>query len=193
MDLPLFPLNSVLFPGSRLELRIFEPRYLDMVRDCMRAGSGFGVCMIISGREAGEPAIPAAYGTEAHIVDFCSLPDGLLGITVEGRSRLHVHGATVRSDGLSIGQANRLPDDARLTVPAEHALLVTILQRLADADDAELAKAGKSCFDDAAWVAYRLADRMPIGLPERQQILQMNDVLQRLQQLAEWLPRFQRD
>jgi uncharacterized protein len=193
MELPLFPLNTVLYPGSRLELRIFEPRYLDMVRDCMRAGTGFGVCMIVSGREAGEPAIPAAYGTEAHIVDFCTLPDGLLGVTAEGRGRIRVQGASVRTDGLSIGRAIRLPEDARLSVPAEHALLVTILQRLADADDTELARAGKPSFDDAAWVGYRLADRMPIGLEERQKLLQMDDVLQRLQQLAEWLPRFQRD
>ncbi len=193
MDLPLFPLNTVLFPGSRLELRIFEPRYLDMVRDCMRSGSGFGVCMIVSGREAGEPAVPAAIGTEADIVDFCTLPDGLLGITVTGRARLRVNGAIVRSNGLTIGQTVRLSADPPLPVPVQHALLATILQRLADGDDEELAKASKASFDDASWVGYRLADRMPISLEDRQRILQMDDVLQRLDQLAEWLPRFQRD
>ena len=86
-DIPLFPLNAVLFPGGTLSLRIFEPRYLDLVRDCTRSNSGFGVCLILAGREAGEPATPAAVGTLAHIEDFYSLPDGLLGIRARGSRR----------------------------------------------------------------------------------------------------------
>src|SRR3569833_1363954 len=75
-DIPLFPLNTVLFPGGPLSLRIFEQRYLDMIRDCARTGSGFGVCMILHGREAGEAAVPAAVGTLARIVEFYTMPDG---------------------------------------------------------------------------------------------------------------------
>ena len=70
VELPLFPLGSVLFPGGQLSLRIFEPRYLDLVKRCGRSGEGFGVCLILDGREVGEPATPAAHGTEAVIVDF---------------------------------------------------------------------------------------------------------------------------
>lgn len=193
MDLPLFPLNTVLFPGSRLELRLFEPRYLDMVRDCMRANHGFGVCMIIEGREAGKPAVPANLGTEARIVDFCTLPDGLLGITVQGASRFRVIDTRVDGAGLVRGEIERMPEDPTLPVPAEHALLVTILQRLADNQDTELAQAPKAHFDDAAWVAYRLADRIPVSVAERQHILHLDEPLSRLNQLAEWLPRFQKD
>jgi len=90
VDIPLFPLNTVLFPGGPLSLRIFEPRYLDLVRDCTRNGSGFGVCLILQGREAGEPAVPAAVGTFARIVDFYTLSDGLLGIRAEGGERFRV-------------------------------------------------------------------------------------------------------
>ena len=75
-DIPLFPLSSVLFPGGRLHLRIFEPRYLDLVRECCRDGSPFGVCLILAGRESGEPAVPAAIGTLARISDFQRDEDG---------------------------------------------------------------------------------------------------------------------
>lgn len=193
MDLPLFPLNTVLFPGSRLDLRIFESRYLDMVRDCMRADVGFGVCMIVDGREAGQPAIPAMLGTQAHIVDFSTLPDGLLGITVQGGARLRVDSTRINGAGLTIGDVAMLTADPQLPVPTQHALLVTILQRLADHEDTELARASKSSFDDAAWVGFRLADRLPIALDDRQLILRMDDPLARLDQLAHWLPRFQRE
>ena len=193
MDLPLFPLNTVLFPGSRLELRLFEPRYLDMVRDCMRADRGFGVCMIVEGREAGKPAVPALVGTEARIVDFCTLPDGLLGITVRGGQRFRIDSTRTSAAGLVHGDIVALADDPRLPIPPEYALLVTILQRLADNEDTELAQAEKSCFDDAGWVSYRLADRIPVTIAERQQLLQIDDPLERLEQLALWLPRFQKD
>ena len=79
-DLPLFPLNAVLFPGGELALRIFEPRYLDLVRECTRQERPFGVCLILDGAEAGAPAMPAAVGTLARIVDFEARTDGLLGI-----------------------------------------------------------------------------------------------------------------
>ena len=90
-DIPLFPLNAVLFPGSRLRLRVFEPRYFDMLRECGRRGIGFGVVCILDGVEAGPPAIPAAYGSLVRIEDFGHTEDGLLGLTVEAEARFHAH------------------------------------------------------------------------------------------------------
>src|SRR5580698_3945248 len=83
-DLPLFPLAAVLYPGGRMQLRIFEHRYLEMVRECARHGSGFGVCLILDGHETGGAASPAAIGTLARIVDFYSGHDGLLGVAGAG-------------------------------------------------------------------------------------------------------------
>jgi hypothetical protein len=191
-ELPLFPLNSVLYPGGRLELRIFERRYLDMVRDCARTGAGFGVCLIVRGREVGEPAIPAAFGTSAKIVDFETLPDGLLGITAIGESRFHVDKTRVRDTGLILGTVSMLAPDAVVPVPAEHVLLATILQRLVEQIGGELASASQDKFDDSAWVAYRLAEILPLEPEERQQLLQENDPARRLAMIAEWLPRFQK-
>lgn len=191
-DLPLFPLSSVLYPGGRMDLRIFERRYLDLVRDCSRTGSGFGVCLIVRGHEAGEPAIPAAFGTVAHIEDFATLSDGLLGIVARGERRFHVERTRVRDNGLIVATVRMLDDEPTLVVPPEYALLVTILERLASQVRGELGAAPKANFDDAAWVAWRLAELLPLEPAERQQLLQDSSAVHRLELLATWLPRFQR-
>lgn len=193
LELPLFPLSTVLFPEGRLELRIFEARYLDLVRDCLRREQCFGICLLLEPGAAGEAGAPAAVGTEARICDFCTLPDGLLGITVVGERRFHVERVRVRDNGQLLATASVWPSAAALPVPPEFALLVTILQRLADQDDALLQQADKQRFDDAAWVAQRLAERLPISAVERQQILQCATPLQQLQIIATWLPRFVRE
>lgn len=190
-DIPLFPLNTVLFPGGLLDLRIFEQRYLDMVRDCARSGAGFGVCLILHGREAGEAAVPAAVGTLARIVDFYTQPDGLLGIRVSGNQRFHVERSRVRDNGLAHGQVSFWPEDPVVSVPPEFQLLATILERLLDRSGDPLGKCPRSRFDDAGWVAFRLAEALPIDNRERQHLLQLGDPLERLGQLMHYLPRFQ--
>ncbi len=192
IDLPLFPLSAVLFPGGPLALRIFEQRYLDLVRDCARRSSGFGVCLILQGREAGEPALPAAVGTVARITDFYTLPDGLLGISAEGGERFQVATTRVRDNGLVHGEVRFWPDEPTVSLPPEHGLLATILERLIEKAGGPFAKADRSCYDDASWVGFRLAELLPLEPPERQQLLQMTDPLQRLARLMHYVPRFQR-
>ena len=191
-DIPLFPLNAVLFPGGPLSLRIFERRYLDLVRDCARHGSGFGVCLILHGSEAGETTAPAAVGTLARIVDFCTLPDGLLGICAEGSERFHVDSSRVRDNGLAHGTVRFWPDEPAVALPPEFGLLSTILERLLEQPGSAFAKADRRCFDDASWVGFRLAESLPLENPERQHLLQITDPLCRLEQLMHYLPRFQR-
>ena len=191
-DLPLFPLSAVLFPGGPLALRIFEQRYLDLVRDCTRRSCGFGVCLILQGREAGEPAVPAAVGTLARITDFYTLPDGLLGIAAEGAERFQVTTTRVRDNGLVHGEVRFWPGEPRVPVPPEHGLLATILERLIEKTGGPFAKAERACYDDASWVGFRLAENLPLAQPERQHLLQMTDPLQRLAALMHYVPRFQR-
>ena len=107
-SLPLFPLHTVLVPGAALALRVFEPRYLDLVRDCGRNGSGFGVCLILDGREVGAPATPAAFGTEARIEDFDTGPDGLLHLRLRGERRFHALRTRVRDNGLVVADVDWL-------------------------------------------------------------------------------------
>jgi Lon protease-like protein len=192
LELPLFPLGTALFPGGRLDMRIFERRYLDMVRDCTRSGTGFGICLIVRGHEAGEPAVPAAYGTIARIEDFATLPDGLLGITTRGCERFRVDSSRVRDSGLIIGKVTLKDADPVVPVPAEYAVLATILERLAEQIGGELGGAEKARFDDSAWVAWRLAEVLPLEQEERQQMLQDPSPIHRLHLLSTWLPRFQK-
>ena len=192
-ELPLFPLSSVLFPGGSLGLRIFEPRYLELIKRCGRSGEGFGVCLILEGREAGAPAIPAALGTEAAIVDFAMTDDGLLGITVEGRRRFHVERTRVRADGLIIADVRWLPETAIEPVRAEHALLGVLLARILDKAGVEHDGVGKGRLAEAGFVGWRLAEWLPLSPSERQWLLQLDDPHERLQQLVERLPDFQPD
>lgn len=191
-EIPLFPLNAVLFPGSTLGLRIFEARYLDMVRECARGGCGFGVCLIMQGQEAGEPALPAAIGTLARIVDFDTLPDGLLGISVVGGARFRVQQSRIRSNGLVIGEIRRWPEERGVPVPVEFSLLPAILERLAEQAGLSWRNGPRERYDDASWVSFRLAELLPLGDAERQHLLEITDPLERLAALRDAMPRFQK-
>ncbi len=192
-DIPLFPLSAVLFPGGSLNLRIFEPRYIDLIRECSRDNSGFGVCLILEGREVGAAVVPAAIGTLARITDFDTLPDGLLGISAEGGERFQVAQTRVRHNGLIRADVRFWPDEPIVPVPPEHGLLVTILDRLLEQMGGPFAKADRTHLDDAAWVGFRLAEVLPLEPAEKQHLLQMTDPLRRLTQITHYLPRFQRD
>ena len=192
-DIPLFPLAAVLFPGGFLNLRIFEPRYIDLIRECSRDSSGFGVCLILEGQEVGAAVVPAAIGTLARITDFNTLPDGLLGISAEGGERFRVLQTRVRHNGLIRADVRFWPDEPIVVVPPEHGLLATILDRLLEQMGGPFAKADRARLDDAAWVGFRLAEVLPLEPAEKQHLLQMTDPLRRLTQLAHYLPRFQRD
>ncbi|HEY9111917.1 MAG TPA: LON peptidase substrate-binding domain-containing protein [Rhodanobacteraceae bacterium] len=191
-ELPLFPLNAVLFPGSTLGLRIFEARYLDMVRECARAGRAFGVCLIMQGQEAGDPALPAAVGTLAHIVDFDTLPDGLLGISVIGGGRFRVQKSRIRGNGLVIGEVREWPEEPIVPVPVEFSLLPAILERLAEQAGLAWRNGPRERYDDASWVGFRLAELLPLGDAERQHLLEITDPLDRLTALRDAMPRFQK-
>lgn len=192
-DIPLFPLSTVLYPGATLGLRIFEPRYLRMVSECARDDSPFGVCLILDGLEVGAPATPVAIGTLARITDFNALSDGLLGITASGGQRFQVTATRVRDDGLLRGSVRVWPDEPSIPVPAEFGLLQVILQRLIEQMDGPWQKADQRCHDDASWVSFRLAELLPLPPHERQHLLELTDPVERLAELRDLMPRFQRE
>jgi len=187
-SLPLFPLQTVLLPGAALGLRLFERRYLDMVRDCGRSGHGFGVCLLLEGEEAGPTATPAAYGTEALIEDFGSGSDGLLTLQVRGARRFHVQRTRVRDSGLVIGDLAWCAPDPDARLRPEHALLATLLQHFLDKVGGEHSKVTRDRYEDAAWVGWRLAEFMPLGDQQRLVILQQDDPHARLDQLLRLMP-----
>ncbi len=191
-DMPLFPLGSVLFPGGRLHLRIFEPRYLDLVRECTRNSSAFGVCLILAGHETGDPAVPAAIGTLARIKDFHRDEDGLLGIVAQGGARFRVVRSRIRADGLLRGDAKLWPGEPGVEVPVEFALLQTILERLIETMAPHWRLSPRSAYEDASWLGFRLAELLPLDCGEQQRMLELTNPLQRLAELRDILPRFQK-
>ena len=177
-SIPIFPLNVVLFPDGDLQLRLFEPRYIDMVRKCLRDDSGFGICLIRDGKEAGEPAEIFPLGTYARIIDWEQMSDGLLGITVRGARRFRVERTEIQADKLCIADVTWLDDQDDPMPDAYHGfseLLKEIAHRyeLAFADDAER-------YDEANWLSERLAEVLPFGLETKQTLLEMDNALQRL-------------
>jgi len=177
--LPLFPLHTVLVPGAALGLRVFEPRYLDLVRECGRQGSGFGVCLIADGEEAGVPATPASCGTEARIEDFDTGPDGLLHLRVRGHRRFRTTATHVRGNGLLVADVDWCEPDPVAELQPQHALLGEVLRRILEQFEADIAIPERR-FDEAAWVGWRLAELLPLSQLQRQQLLEEDDPDQRL-------------
>ena len=193
LEIPLFPLRTVLFPDGLLPLRIFEQRYLTMVRDCVRNDCGFGVCLIVEGEEAMTPVRIAPFGTMAHIVDWFTLEDGLLGVSSIGTTRFRVESTRRQADGLMWGTVVGVPEPYPQTLPEPYAVLALVLSRFLDKLGQHYANYTPAQLDDAAWVGYRLSEFLPLPAIEKQNLLEKTDPIDRLQDLLEILPRFQSD
>jgi uncharacterized protein len=181
-SIALFPLNVVLFPEGPLPLRIFETRYVDMVRRCMREDQRFGVALIREGSEAGL-ADTFDIGTMAKIVDFHQLSDGFLGLSCVGEQRFRILSRSRQSDGLNLAGVEGLARETKIAVPERHArlaeLLKTVLPQLG-----EVYAGIQMHLDDAVWVGYRLAEILPIAAAEKQFCLELDDPIERLDVLS---------
>jgi Lon protease-like protein len=180
MRIALFPLRTVLFPQGLLPLRIFETRYVDMIRRVMRAGSGFGVVLIRVGEEVGGADAMAETGTLARVADFGQTPDGLLKIVVRGERRFRIITRERQPDGLHLAEVEWLedPEESVLAAdefPALRSALVDALSELGDEYPA-----GASRIDDAAWCAGHLCQLLPAPAPLRQKLLETTGARQRL-------------
>ena len=188
-SLALFPLNIVLFPDGPLPLRIFETRYLDMVRRCLREHEGFGVVLIREGREVGGAETDIyAVGTSAEITDFHQLSDGFLGLSCVGRQRFRIEKRARQSDGLHRGEVIWLQGEPQVAVPARHARLPLLLRSVLP-QLGEVYTGIRMRLDDAAWVGHRLAEILPIPLAEKQTYLELDDPIERLDRLAPLAPQ----
>lgn len=183
----LFPLHTVLFPGGPLPLRIFETRYTDMVRRCMREQQPFGVVLIQEGDEAGDVATTATVGCTARIADFHTLHDGLLGISCVGDRKFRVLRVWRASDGLNMGEVSWLPVERELSLPERYAHLATTVRRALE-DLAEHYEYVEMKFADAAWIGARLTELLPIELADKQALLELEDPIERLDTLLTVVP-----
>ena len=180
---PLFPLHTVLFPGGPLPLRVFEPRYIDMVGRCMKQGEPFGVVLLSDGIEAGGDAVSTlTTGTLASVSDWYQGTDGLLGITALGAERFRIHNTTRQDDGLNLGEIEILDSEPSVSLPQEYALMAELLRAVID-DLGRLYESIERRYDDASWVGFRFAEILPLGLDQQQHCLEMDDAIGRLEYL----------
>lgn len=186
MEIPLFPLKSVLFPGGMLALKVFEKRYLDMSADCMRREAPFGVCLIASGQEVGEPAVPHQVGTLAQVVSWDMEELGILQLGVRGGRRFRILASRADADGLLRAEVELLPDDVSVAVPAAQRGLVPLLEKVASDIGPERMPLPHA-WNDAAWVGYRLTEVMPVQLLAKQKLLELDDAVSRLEILFKYL------
>lgn len=192
-DLPLFPLRTVLFPGGILPLRIFEPRYVDMIRWCMRESQGFGVVLLREGSDVldGNAADAAKQqgahifdiGTAAQIIDFDQADNGLLGIVAQGTEKFSVQSRYVETDGLMRARVRTLPEVAQPLAPGYEAMVSVLKDLLTHPLIQELDP--QVDFEQDSSVGHRLADLLPIAPELKQWLLEMSDAEQRLQELQD--------
>ena len=180
MTLPLFPLNTVLFPGCVLDLQIFEARYLDMVARCMKQGTGFGVVCILDGREVGNaPQGIAGIGCEALIRDFQQQDNGLLGIRVEGGRRFEVLGTELQRDQLLLAQVEWLDDAPEQPLQEEDQDLLALLKALAEHPMVAALNMNTEVAGQQS-LSTQLAYLLPFAEADKIELLQVNDPQQRL-------------
>ena len=174
-DLPLFPLATVLFPGGLLPLRLFEQRYLEMAKACLRDATDFGVCRIQEGAEVGAPATPEAVGCLARIVQWDMQQLGVLQIVAQGTRRFRILERRLQADGLARATAELLPEEADAPVPERLSICRRLLERIA-AEHGERIFAPPLRFESSAWVGARLAEVLPLPGPEKQRLLELDGV-----------------
>ena len=180
-EVPLFPLNTVLFPGGRLPLRIFEQRYMDMAKACLRDGTAFGICLIREGREVGSPALPVEVGCLARIAAWDMPQLGLLHVTALGERRFRILERRVQSDGLARASIELLEDDTDAAIPHGCRGCVKLLERVVAQQSALFEPPYR--LDSASWVSSRLAEMLPLPLPAKQELLELDDARARLERL----------
>ena len=174
---PIFPLRTILFPGSKLPLRIFEPRYLDMVSRCMRSNIEFG---IVLSRKVPQPGMLETYatGTLATIIDWNQGDDGLLGITTLGTNKFELLSMTKQEDELNIGEIKIIEKEEDFKAPPNFDNMISLLESILE--DIDLYDEREKFFESASWVSFRFAEILPLKINDKQKCLEFDDPILRL-------------
>lgn len=188
---PVFLLPTVLFPGGHLPLKVFEQRYIDMVRECCANNSFFAACLLDPKQKANRRMTHMRVGTLAQIIDFSTLDDGLLGINTRGRQRYLIETTRMRDNGLMIADVNVLESPSPMPVPAAFSVLAMICGRFMEQLGDRYPDFMPSDLDDANWVGFRMAEFLPYEMEEKQVLLQIDDPVERLQLILDTMSKFQ--
>jgi Lon protease-like protein len=185
-SIPIFPLNTVLYPGSLLPLKIFEQRYLDMTKACVRDATPFGVCRIREGREVGLPAVPDQVGCTALIAEWEMPHLSVFHLQTRGQHPFRILQQTTQSDGLIRAEIELLAEAAGEVTPESFALCRRVLGQIIEKIGADYFSQPLT-YDDPRWTSYRLAEVLPLDLEEKQGLLELRNDGERLQRLHAYL------
>jgi uncharacterized protein len=197
-SLPLFPLGAVLFPGGVLQLRIFEVRYLDMIGRCQKAGAPFGVVLLTQGSEVRQPGASEAFskvGTLATIAELETPRPGLMMIRAHGAQRFRIQSSDQLKHGLWIADVERLPADVAVPIPDDLKLTATALGKLIASLEQRTGAPGQMPLqgpwrlDDCGWVANRWCELLPLSVQVKQQMMELDNPLVRLELVSDVLAR----
>ena len=192
MKLALFPLNTVMFPGSILPLQIFEQRYLNLIKQCMKQQTGFVTVLISEGKEVGGTPQIYRIGCYVDITDWDALPNGLLGINIQAKHRVQLSNSSVKDDGLLLAEASAIKStlDNNPPLPEEFKPLPETLKQLLNHPFAAQYK-DKVDFTNTADICYRLSELLPISNKQKQLLLETETTEQMLDQLALYINALQ--
>lgn len=192
MIIPLFPLGTVLFPGGRLPLRIFEQRYMDMAKACLKDAAPFGVCLIARGQEVAAggqgAAEPHGTGTLAQIAEWDMPQLGVLQVVAQGSQRFRILRQWVEPSQLVRAEVELIADEPTQPIPGDYARLVPLLRAIV-AEQAEqgAGPAAPHRFFDAGWLGMRYAEVLPIPAAAKQKLLELEDSIDRLEIIYRFL------
>jgi hypothetical protein len=182
IKIPLFPLDAVLFPGGALPLRIFEPRYLDMISNCMKTEGKIGVVLIQDGKEAGIAAKVHDIGTISFISYWHKRNDGMLGITLTGEQRFKVLSTEIKTNQLTIAEVELLPSFDASIEEHEAESFINMLKQIIVQLEPPYTTMTKY-YDDLSWVSARLIELLPLRLKDKQTMLAMDNLDERMNYL----------
>ena len=194
IELPLFPLNVVVFPEGILPLRIFETRYLDMVKSCLRDNTDFGVVAVVQHEKLDDSKLPFAnVGTNFSIESADVSEVGMINICCRGQHRFKINAAKQQRDGLWVGEITKISNDAQMSIPDDLKITQEYLKQLIDSfseqkiEEAFLPFTKPHHIEDCAWVANRWCEILNIPLIQKQRMLELDSPLIRLELIHDLL------
>ena len=185
-DIPVFPLKSIILPGGQFPLRIFERRYLDMIRDSLKTNSGFVIAL--TKKDADYISSVHDYACYVNIVDWSQLDGGLLGITVEGKSLVTLSNCKLDETNLLRGDAQQIKSSIDHLIPQKYQILSKFYRKIYPEIKAYIFH-NKSKYNDANWIGFRLIECLPIEISDKADLIATNEPLDRLEKILHIVKR----
>ena len=181
-SVPLFPLKSIVLPGGIFPLRIFERRYIDMVKSCIKDDAGF--CIVLVRNDTKDKYIDDIYnyGCYVKITDWNQLEDGLLGITVEGQSKVHILNSKLNKNNLLCGNIEKISDEREYMIPQKYLILSKFYKKIYPGIKNFISYKNER-YSDASWVGFRLTECLPLDSNTKNKLIAINNGIERLERL----------